>query len=71
MPIKFVSFLNEEKAKEISELLNIKYMEEIITENDKEKTIYVFIENDNLNKLLQNKQKYSKRDYFYRNTMNF
>ena len=71
MAKRFVNFYSEDKANEIAGLLGVKYMREVVGSGSQERTVYVFFENDKMHRLLQDKNKYSKRDYYYSNTLRY
>lgn len=67
---KFVNVLDERKA-EYLENLGFKCRSEIVSINGKDKEIYIFIEDDKLFKILNDKKMFSKKDYYYSNIMKF
>ena len=71
MKTNFITFLDKEKADEISNKLKVGYIVERININGQLQNIYKFIETEDLCKFLQDKSKYSKKDYFCTNIMKF
>lgn len=67
---RLILVFDESKADELKEM-GFKYRVELMNINGEEKEVYVFIENDELNKILKDKTKFSKKEYAYTKKMNF
>lgn len=70
MSKKFIHVLNEEKAKYL-ESLGFKSMYDTVVIGGKEKEVFVFIEDEKLLKILGDKSKFCKRDFYHSNILKF
>jgi len=64
---RMVCVINKDVADELDDL-GFRYMVQQLHDNQE---VYTFIETDKLHKELNNKKKYSKRDWYYSNKMMF
>lgn len=63
---RFINVINKNMRDELSDL-GFRYTTQIIDDRE----VYVFIESDKLYKILNNKCKFSKKDYYHSNIMKF
>lgn len=66
--MKFVNILDANKAAMLEDM-GFRAKHETVTVNGKETTVYVFAESDKLHKLLKDRTQFSKKDYYYTNTL--
>lgn len=66
--MKFINILDKNKANMLEDM-GFRARVETVTVRGKETNVYVFAESDALHKALKDRTQFSKKDFYYTNTM--